>query len=396
MARFLVAWELGGDLGHLRRVIPVGRALREGGHEVAFAFRDATCLGFAADAGFPAWPAPMLRVPERMAAAPLNIPDMLLNIGFRDRASVSGVQRAWDALMAAAAPDVVVADYAPNALIAAARHGVRRATLASGFALPPIRDPMPALRPGTQVDEQALRSRGAELQAALDAALAGTRHPGAGERAISLDTLFYGDVNVLATLPQLDPFGPREGDYVGPVLADDGGVEAQWKTDAPRVLAYLKPRDARFAPLLEAMRASGVEALVAAPGLAPEAAHRASDERVRVVPAALRLAPLLAQADLCVSHAGPGFAAAALLAGVPLALAPMHAEQDLIALRLQEQGLAIVLDAREGAQGLRAGLTRALSDDAMRQRARAIAASVPRTAGDAARAAADRLARLAG
>ena len=40
MARILFAWELGGDYGHLARLLPVAQALKAGGHEVVFAVRD--------------------------------------------------------------------------------------------------------------------------------------------------------------------------------------------------------------------------------------------------------------------------------------------------------------------------------------------------------------------
>ena len=40
MARYLFAWELGGDYGHLARLLPVALELRARGHEVVFAVRD--------------------------------------------------------------------------------------------------------------------------------------------------------------------------------------------------------------------------------------------------------------------------------------------------------------------------------------------------------------------
>ena len=40
MSRYLFAWELGANLGHLTRLVPVARALAKRGHEVLFATRD--------------------------------------------------------------------------------------------------------------------------------------------------------------------------------------------------------------------------------------------------------------------------------------------------------------------------------------------------------------------
>jgi UDP:flavonoid glycosyltransferase YjiC (YdhE family) len=75
---------------------------------------------------------------------------------------------------------------------------------------------------------------------------------------------------------------------------------------------------------------------------------------------------LLDEADLCVGHGGPGFATAALLAGVPLVILPRHVEQERIAARLRDEGLAHIADASDLADTLRA----ALADTAMRARAR--------------------------
>jgi hypothetical protein len=40
MSRILFAWELGANLGHLSRDVPVAEKLREAGHDVVFAVRD--------------------------------------------------------------------------------------------------------------------------------------------------------------------------------------------------------------------------------------------------------------------------------------------------------------------------------------------------------------------
>ena len=42
MARFLLAWELGGDYGHLMRFLTLARELVRRGHEPVFALRELT------------------------------------------------------------------------------------------------------------------------------------------------------------------------------------------------------------------------------------------------------------------------------------------------------------------------------------------------------------------
>ena len=82
------------------------------------------------------------------------------------------------------------------------------------------------------------------------------------------------------------------------------------------------------------------EVIVAAPGLAPAQAQAASRPGLRVVAGPVKLDAMLGEASLCVSHAGAGLAARALVAGVPMALLPLQLEQVLIAQRLQDGGSA--------------------------------------------------------
>ncbi|HZZ91316.1 MAG TPA: nucleotide disphospho-sugar-binding domain-containing protein [Usitatibacter sp.] len=386
MGRFLVAWEYGEGLGHVRRILPIGRALRERGHGVAFAFRDATRLGAASAEGFAAWAAP--KVPRRTSfnPTPVSASDVLLNLGFDDVAAMRGALRGWSTLLACVAPDVVVCDYAPGALLAAAQRGVRRATVGSGFALPLATSPLPAIRHAAGDDEPSRRILDARLVEAASRAC-GAANP------VDVHSLFRGEVNLLATLPELDPFGPRDEAYLGPIGVETGGLEAAWASTArPRVLAYLKPRDARFAGVLDALRGVAGEALVAAPGMSPDAARAASDARVRVFPSALALPPLLDGVDLAVGHGGPGFSLAALLAGTPLVLLPMQLEQEMVAVRLARQGLAVL----GGMDGTREAMQSALGDAGLRERARQFARDhAPGRYRDAAGEAAARLEALA-
>ena len=90
MARILCAWEFGGDLGHVRRLLPIARELRRLGHEAAFAFRDLAPLGAHAAEGFEWFQAPLTRPPPAQNPAPLSPSDVLLNLGYDDAAGLAG------------------------------------------------------------------------------------------------------------------------------------------------------------------------------------------------------------------------------------------------------------------------------------------------------------------
>ena len=153
MARVLCAWEFGGDLGHVRRLLPIAAELRLQRHEVVFAFRDSFFLESVQAQGFVGFVAPLLRAPATVNPSPISHSDILLNLGFDDRIALSGALRAWHSLLELVRPDFLLADYAPTALIAARAAGIKRGTIGSGFSLPLLRDPLPALRPWIRSDD---------------------------------------------------------------------------------------------------------------------------------------------------------------------------------------------------------------------------------------------------
>jgi UDP:flavonoid glycosyltransferase YjiC (YdhE family) len=372
MARILCAWEFGGGLGHVRRLLPIARELRTSGHEVQFAFRDATSLEPVARDGFEGFAAPRLRPRARPDLSPANFSDILLNQGYEDIAGLGGALRAWHAMLAMLQPQVVVADYAPTAMLAARAHGIARVTVGTGFALPRLSDPLPALRPWAPVDDAKLRSIDAHLVGCIREALGAKQAPPQAARE-----LFEASAHLLCTFAQVDPFGPRgDGEYLGPQGDDAEGPRTQWTEAAgPRIFAYLKPGDPRFGAVLAALRHIAADAVVAAPGLAAGAAREACDPHMRVMTHAVELGDFLERADLCISHGGPGIAARALAAGVTQALLPMTLEQLLVARRLQEDGVAEAFELEAPIANLEPWLAslleRADLREAARKRARA-------------------------
>lgn len=379
MARVLLAWEFGEDLGHVRILMPIARELRAMGHEPCFAFRDAMRLDVVVRAGFEGFPAPALPTPRVVNPAPLNFSGVLLNLGYEERAALAGALRAWADLLALLRPAAVVCEYAPTALIAARRASIALATIGTGFWQPTTFDPLPALRPWIETPAAQLEDLDARLARAIAAAM------GAGEAA-PMRALLEPSIDLVCTFEDLDPVGPRPVEYLGPVDGEGEGLPVAWEGEArPRIFAYLKPRDARFGALLRALRAIPGEAVVAAPGFAASEAAAASGGGLKVIADAVLPGPLLDAADLCVFHAGPGMAAHALLAGVPMALLPMHLEQFLVARRLSAAGIAVMAAPEEPVADFEAWLRKALEDGALRAKSRARAAGLRGFSFDAAR-----------
>src|SRR5262249_19413092 len=155
-------------------------------------------------------------------------------------------------------------------------------TIGTGFSTPIPADPMPALRDWAPPEDGVLRKLDMQL---LDAAREAFERIDAHNRAPSrVADFFLADTNLLCSWPEIDPFGRRrEPEYVGPQDDASRGASAAWRTEArPRIFAYLKPRDPRFLPILEALRGVAGEAIVAAPGLSLDEAVKLSSPTIRV------------------------------------------------------------------------------------------------------------------
>ena len=371
MARVLFAWELGGDLGHARRVFEVARGLRRLGHDTAFAFQD--LLPFGGIGASAEWfQAPLLQPPTNPPAQPPLSHSEILNFrGYGDALSVAGAIRGWLGLFSLWKADALVADYAPGALIAARVARLPHVAIGSGFSTPPPRDPMPALRSWAAIEERALRRADATLLAGVRG---GMEHSNAsGALPASASDVFRVQDNVLCTWPELDPFGARtDAEYVGPQDDPSTGAQAKWRgTARPRVFAYLKAHDPRLPLMLDAIARLPGESIVVALGLPPSQATARSTPAMQVHSQPVALGALLAECDLCICNGGPGTVAHALNAGVALALVPQHLEQVLVARQVVSAGAAVMWSPETPPAGLPQWLGEATANEAIRKGAAA-------------------------
>lgn len=129
MARFLLAWELGGGMGHVMRLAPIAHALHAQGHALHLVLRDLSgadaALGdLASSPRVTLWQAPMWLPQLRGLPAPAVYAELLFRAGYLDATRLLSLVRAWQALLDAIAPDLLLADHAPTALLAARDHGL--------------------------------------------------------------------------------------------------------------------------------------------------------------------------------------------------------------------------------------------------------------------------------
>ncbi|MFG5408062.1 hypothetical protein ABXN37_07975 [Piscinibacter sakaiensis] len=129
MARLLLAWELGGGLGHAQALTALADALLRRGHAVDLAWKDLSVAGAVLGERLRhprlrLWPAPVWTATLANMPEPANHAELLFRAG----------------------PALLVADHAPTALLAARGQPLRRLLFGNGFCIPPAEGPWPAFR----------------------------------------------------------------------------------------------------------------------------------------------------------------------------------------------------------------------------------------------------------
>lgn len=336
MARIEFAWELGGNLGHVSVMLPMARALMQRGHRVRLLLRehdagaDLPAAQGVRREGAPIWVGPT-PYPN-----PVNFGQLLLNFGYGSHSQLAQLVDAWRERLAGA--DLVIANVAPAAHLAARTLGVPSVEISQGFHAPPPGFPTPALceweaapmQAMVAADKQALEAINTVLQARTAAPFA------------TLGALYSGRL-LLLTYPELDIYARSEpATYLGIVPTGEGGGTPTWpRGSGPRVFAYVQNSYPGTERLTRSLRALDVPTLAFVRGLIAADCARLGSESVVVTSSPMSVAQMLPQADLVICHASHQMTAQALLAGKPLLLLPTQVEQMLNARRVERIGAGI-------------------------------------------------------
>lgn len=369
-----MAWELGGNMGHIDRMLLVARELRVRGHEAVFVLKD---LSRAHDrvvaAGFTVLQAPVW-LPRMVRQPPLsNFCTVLAAAGWLDVRGLCGLLSAWRALFDLVRPDLLMCDHAPTAMLAARGRTLPVATVGNGFQIPPVGEHFPALRYWDASERARCAQSDATLLPNANQALALL-----GDAPMPRLTALFSDVCcIIASLPELlhYPDYPASVHIVGPSFVADQGVAPQWPAgDGPRVFVYLSPEHADFVPLMLALRDGGYCTLVHAKGLSPELAQSLAGPSIRFESSPVKAGSTVRAARIVITHASIGTVSAAALAGcVQLAL-PNHMEQYMVARRMVDAGIGLAIEPGSRGTDFGAVLRRLLDDRRHADAAAALAA----------------------
>jgi hypothetical protein len=110
-AHILIAWELGGGLGHITRVAAIARGLSKNGCRVSLVLRNlARIEEFVAHPAPALFQAPLWQSPLRTEQEPVCFSDILLHHGYGSARGLFTMVGAWQNLFGTLGPDLLLAD----------------------------------------------------------------------------------------------------------------------------------------------------------------------------------------------------------------------------------------------------------------------------------------------
>lgn len=333
MATFLCVWELGGGLGHVMRLKPIAEQLQLLGHRVVFVVQSLPRVRFLSEAGFECIQAPLLMA-KQGDLPPDSMARILARRGYWDSSTLKGLVSKWLAIYQDIAPDLIVIDYAPTAILSAKVVKIPVVAVGSGFSFPPRNRWACNLKPWNS--DAGLRATEERVVANINTV---GREYGLKSLCYAAE-LFYGNKNFIYELPETDIYKRSSSSYVIKKIEPNGFPVPKWRvSNKIKVAGYLKGGFKENERIIEALEKLDVEAILAIPGYQ----GREPVGNVVIYKKPIDLIALIKGADVAVFHAGNTINDVLLNGKVSL-LAPTQVEQFHFAGRMQRNGYGEIID----------------------------------------------------
>jgi hypothetical protein len=366
----LLAWELGGGLGHIGPLLRLADGLAERGYRPVLAVRNLVEPWPAwSHTRFPVMQAPFWQPrqedPEDSGFA-AGYADILAIRGFTAPDDLMPMVQAWQSLLVVVRPAFVIGSHCPT-LCVAAYGSVPIVLIGFGFVLPPAdQETFPLLLPQQNllVPESKIVQTIQEVQERRKRPFPST-----------LPGLFSSAERFVTVLPQLDVYksvrtelqvGPLEPKLSGPVPVPS----------PPAFFAYLSADCRGVDVLVAGLAQAGIKGSAYIRGATGELASRLCAFGITIHETPAPLAEVLPKVSLLIHHGGVGLAQRALAAGRPQIIFPRHLEQMLNAQLVQQLGVGEYLAGELSQKAVSRIVRQVIEDARYLERARNAASSV--------------------
>jgi UDP:flavonoid glycosyltransferase YjiC (YdhE family) len=354
MRRIVFAWEFGGGMGHIQRILPLAKKMQERGHEVICVMKHViSAEGVLGKHDIKIIQAPVWQTKVKQLPTSYSYSDTLVNLGYLVRGAPLSIAKAWRNLFDNLKPDLIIMDHAPTALIATHGSGFKRALYGTGFLSPPKQSPMPSIIPWVKPPDGVLEYSEEKMLQVINDVLKELGAPFLRK----LYDLFEVDENFLATFQELDHYQDREPvKYWGPVLSLAEGEKPDWpKASSDRkIFCYVKTSYPLIGMLMEELQQVDAAILVYIPNLPEKEIAKAQGTNLNLLDKPADMHAVCKECDLVICHGGHGTTAVTLLHGKPLLFIPEHdqLEQMLTGFNLAKSKYGVMITTKLKERGV--------------------------------------------
>jgi len=367
MAKIVFAWELGSGYGHIAKFLQVAHELSKRGHQIFCIAKELQHLAPRIQSSritllqAPVWQQ------EKVGVTSYCYAELLLNIGYYDNLQIQGKLMAWQSLYDLIKPDLLIAEHAPTALLAAHGRGFPATTLGTGFFTPPACFPAPAFYSDANLGDDQLILFEQKILLQINHALGNLGLP----LLKNLTDIFKCDDIFLCTHKELDHYpGRKHAEYLGAHYELPCNDKAEWPDHiGPKIFAYLKPGFSEIEKMLQALKLTEASIIVHAPAFSENLLKKYSSPHIQFYNNAINIDLIGTQVTLAICHAGHGTITNMLLKGVPLLLIPMQMEQLVLATRVKDLGAAEIISPMDPIRNYRKTIKRLLNNQEYKKQA---------------------------
>ena len=361
-AHAALCWEYGAGLGHIATLKTIASELKNEGWKTTLVGP----MGFSAPANHPfdqitRLPAPKdiantLEPPATEEIASFN--HTVWIFGYHSPKFVFTRIQLWAELFDRIKPNLVIADYAPGALMAAIGRIPSIAT-GNGYSLPPVElQRFPRYHKIPDVIDQDL------LLSSLNKGLQLTGRKGIGH----LPELFRADFQACATFELIDPYrNIRTQPVLGPLFSRE--IPRYQAQKSERIFVYLTHCHPEILEnVVRALSMLEVPVDLYALQAAQTDIKSLASENITLVDETVSLEEIISSYSLVVHLGGHGFTTELLAAGMPQVLLTLDIEKVLFGIQLERENLAAVyrIDLGADLEEILSVIRKALDDDGLR------------------------------
>ncbi len=327
MVKIVLAWELGGGFGHARRLAAIGQDLQQRGHRLAVAAVVparvvAAGLQDAEVMAVPQWPRVASATDKTFAAATFG--DLLGELLFANTPEIEQRLAIWDEVLRSSQADLLIADYAPGAVLAA-RGRIPIVNMGDSYYLPP-----PEMPKFPKLFKAEAKLEEAQVVALINSVL----KPRSVPPLVSFPDVGRADATVVTNFPALDIYAKwrKQEIAIGPLAPMPAMAEGR----ASDLFGYLSPGTEFNPRIIAGLQASGLVGRVVIPNMQPIPGLDPFRSALRFTGQMADLVIALPSAGVLVTHGGAQTVAAGLAAGVPQIVITGDDEKRLIGRRIDE------------------------------------------------------------